>query len=302
MPSVQPPRWSREELEADRLKALTAFVSAFGAEGTKAYEQRVQELIGPLNQLFSARNDIANLSAETFTQHPGLLRVARFLAAPPISAYDLRTLIGGNVGVNRPNAERAASAARILNLALDPVRYPWLAEKRTASLAERDSAIHWTASICAIESMRTYRRNVSAREQEAKVRERLADAGFTESGRRAITLIEQLEPGAFSRECRLGDRNCDVPVRLADGRLLAIECKVSNTAINSKKRLNNDVGAKAAAWHDLFGTQVITVAVLSGVYSPGDLMRAQEQQRITIFWSHDLEPLVQFAISSARPT
>ena len=36
----------------------------------------------------------------------------------------------------------------------------------------------------------------------------------------------------------------DVPVRLRDGRLLAIECKVSNGAKNSWKRLNREIAGR----------------------------------------------------------
>jgi len=126
------------------------------------------------------------------------------------------------------------------------------------------------------------------------VRDRLEASGFKQVPRKPIKLIEELPLKSFASEVNLGPRNCDVPVRLADGRLLAIECKVSSEEANSKKRLNNDVGAKAEAWRSQFGAQVITAAVLSGVFSLNDLKQAQEDQRIMIFWSHDLEPLIDF--------
>lgn len=87
---------------------------------------------------------------------------------------------------------------------------------------------------------------------------------------------------------------CDVPVRLHDGRLLALECKVSNSALNSVKRLIRETGGKARAWKNAFGLQVITGAALAGVYKLGNLMDAQENYGIAMFWEQDLRPLQEF--------
>jgi hypothetical protein len=143
--------------------------------------------------------------------------------------------------------------------------------------------------------MRTYQRNTPARAQEAQVSDALITAGFEPVTTRYILSLEDIERGTFtSGECRVGDHKCDRAVRLYDGRLLAIECKVSNSAVNSKKRLNNDVGAKAAAWRKDFGEQLITAAVLAGVYALGNLTSAQSHDGVTILWAHDLQPLVSF--------
>lgn len=90
-----------------------------------------------------------------------------------------------------------------------------------------------------------------------------------------------------------------MPVRLLDGRLLAIECKVSNSAINSVKRLLRETGNKAERWRDAFGQQALPAAVLSGVYRLGNLVEAQETLQITLFWEHDLDKLAAF-VTAAR--
>ncbi len=75
---------------------------------------------------------------------------------------------------------------------------------------------------------------------------------------------------------------------------MPIECKVSNSAINSVKRLNNDVGSKATSWKRDFGLlQVVPTAVISGVYKLHNLIEAQSRG-VTIFWGHDLEPLTNW--------
>ena len=75
---------------------------------------------------------------------------------------------------------------------------------------------------------------------------------------------------------------------------MALECKVSNSATNSVKRLNNDAAAKAESWRRDFGErQVVPVAVLSGVYKTHNLMEAQDRG-LSIFWAHDLDELLKW--------
>jgi len=298
MAKVMPPRWSIEELESGRQGALAEFIASWGKEGIQRYIDTVEQLSIQIRRLFAATNDLGDLSAATFTGDASLVAAARFVTAPPVSADDLKTLVGGNLSAKTPDTPRAERVAKIVRTAWDPLRFPWLNPRRVATKAERDTAIKWTASIWAIESMRTYKRITSAREQELKVAQALESAGFQSLEPRRIDALEDLDRGSFTRECRIGDHKSDVPVRLRDGRLLAIECKVSNSAVNSKKRLNNDVGAKASDWKKTFGAQVITAAVLSGVYSLGNLITAQDHQDIIIFWAHDLNRLKEFVTAA----
>lgn len=75
---------------------------------------------------------------------------------------------------------------------------------------------------------------------------------------------------------------------------MAIKCKVSNSAINSVERLNNDAAAKAEAWRSDFGTvQVVPIAVLSSVYKLHNLESAQSRG-LTLIWLHDIAKLVSW--------
>jgi hypothetical protein len=75
---------------------------------------------------------------------------------------------------------------------------------------------------------------------------------------------------------------------------MPIECKVSNSALNSVKRLNNDAAVKAEVWLRDFGaTQVVPVAVLSGVYKLDKLEEAQARG-LTLYWDHRLMDLIQW--------
>ena len=97
----------------------------------------------------------------------------------------------------------------------------------------------------------------------------------------------------------MGSRKADLVVSLWDGRIMPIECKVSNSALNSVKRLNNDAAVKASVWLADFGTtNIVPVAVLSGVYALRSLEEAQERG-LTLYWAHRLSDLVQW-IESTR--
>ena len=87
--------------------------------------------------------------------------------------------------------------------------------------------------------------------------------------------------------------------RLRDGRLLALECKVSNGPKNSWKRLNREVGGKAERWRAAFGGQLVTGAVLAGVFDLSCLVAAQGDEGVAIYWEHDLTRLITF-LSAAR--
>ena len=120
--------------------------------------------------------------------------------------------------------------------------------------------------------------------QELRVENALLNAQFQKRATRTIqTLADAPHLGEFCGESKLGTRKADFVVRLWDQRVLPIECKVSNSSTNSVKRLNNDAAAKAEAWRRDFGTtQVVSAAVLSGVYKLNNLLEAQDRG-LTIF-------------------
>lgn len=75
---------------------------------------------------------------------------------------------------------------------------------------------------------------------------------------------------------------------------MAIECKVSNSAINSVKRLNREAAGKAEKWIYEFGAlNVVPVAVLSGVYKLHNIKSAQDRG-LTVYWAHDLNELLDW--------
>ena len=98
----------------------------------------------------------------------------------------------------------------------------------------------------------------------------LSSVGFKEVATREIPMLTAApNSGEFCGETRLAGTRANVVVRVRDSRVMPIECKVSNSAVNSYKRIVHDTGGKAATWYrELGAAQVVPAAVLSGVFSP----------------------------------
>lgn len=258
-----------------------------------AYAAEYRKLKPAVDALFATTGNLTSLQDASLDDLETVGAV-RHLAAPPISADDLSTvlevLVSESEGLTRKEA-----LVEIALSALDPIRVPWLGESRHPTDEEVRSAVDWTTGVWAAERVRTARRMAPSQRQEDAVASALVAAGFTEVHRpSAIHVVDVLDRGCFCREVEVAGTKADVPVRLRDGRLLAIECKVSNSYTNSVKRLIRETGGKSARWRSAFGDQVVTAAVLAGVFKLKNLREAQEQHRITLFWEHDLDPLAQF--------
>lgn len=288
-----PMRWSMEELENQRLRALEHFIRERLRPPEQEYSARFRELHRTLEELFLATNDLRCFTPEQLGHDRKLLDAARYLASPPWSESDLRTVVGVNViWRKRLPPDTVAQAIRALRVGWDPHRFRWVHEGRPPTLEEREVALKWTASIWAIERLRTRRRMERSQQQQDAVELELIQAGYQkEQAIRNIQFPHHLGAGFFTSEVLLGGTKCDVAVRLRDERLLAIECKVSNDSLNSVKRLIRESGGKAQRWRQAFGEMVIPAVVLAGVYKLRHLVQAQETYGLTIFWEHDLSQL-----------
>lgn len=192
-----------------------------------------------------------------------------------------------------------AQAARVRDTVLaiiDPHRFPWVAEGRKPTKEESRTAVVASAALAAAREVETRRRNTSKETQEQAVKDLLTSVGFEEVATREIPMLTAAPgPGEFCGETRLAGTRADVVVRLRDSRVMPIECKVSNSAVNSYKRIVHDTGGKAATWYrELGAAQVIPAAVLSGVFNPANLADVQDNVGVALFWQHRLKDLADF--------
>lgn len=294
-----PPRWTDEQFDVQLTRALEAFRAERLREPVEQYLEVFDGYAASVRSLLSETGNLSRLTdafLETLAD-PDLLEALRYLAGPPISTDDLKTLADASLAPNklREDPKMAARVVDTVLASLDTKRFPWVAEERPPRDHELSAAAMASASLMATQRVQTNRRNQAKTDQEEAVKAYLADIGLTEVESREInTHGEAPAPGSFCGECLFGHRKADIVVQLHDGSLMPVECKVSNSATNSVKRLNNDAAAKAAAWIDYFGRgQTVPSAVLSGVFKKNNLRQAQDAG-LTIFWAHDLGPLGDF--------
>ncbi|MGH8034610.1 MAG: XamI family restriction endonuclease, partial [Lysobacterales bacterium] len=203
-------------------------------------------------------------------------------------------------GVLKKSPAKLRKVYEVIERIIDPFRFPWVVTGKPPTKQQLQTALIASAVLLATQRLATERRHDGKEGQETKVKDHLRGIGFSEVSAAAInTLVKGPQPMQFCAECQLGARKADVVVRLHDTRLMAIECKVSNSATNSVKRLNNDAAVKADYWLKQFGTaQVVPAAMLSGVFKVINLEQAQTRG-LALFWSHDLAKLSEF-IESTR--
>ncbi len=298
---VLPRILAADQLEQQSAAALRAFVNQRLKEGTGPYEKAYRRIRPIVEKLFASTNNLHDLNPSVFHVQPALVEAARYLGGPPLSQDDLDTLSGGNVSSRKKiDPELASKAVEAIEAFLDPFRFSWLSSHKKPTKSTIQAAIDWTTSLWAVEKCKTARRGESSALQEKKVAAEFRSAGLQElQGIRRIESLDELPRAHFTSEIILGVGKADLAVRLNDGRLLAVECKVSNSALNSVKRLNRETVGKAERWRTLYGQQVITAAVLAGVFKVSNLMEAQGAG-LFIFWEHELTPLREFVEQTSK--
>jgi XamI restriction endonuclease len=291
--------WTREQLEADRINAIGLFRKERMEEPLEDYLEGFDEYQGYIEELLETTVDLSRLddTALEVLSDLHLLEAFRYIAAPPISTDDLKVLAEAKLskGWLQKHPEEVQRLVQVVRAVLDRRRFSWVVENREPTEAERGAAVMASAALMAASRAQTRRRTIGKEQQEAMVTAALVEIGLKEVPSRNIPNVT-LAPsaGEFCGESVLGTRKGDIIVRLWDHRVMPIECKVSNSYINSVKRLNNDAAVKAEIWKSDFGLrQVVPTAVISGVYKLHNLQEAQDRG-LTLFWANNLKPLTDW--------
>ncbi len=303
------PRWSAAQIAADAQISRDDFRQRRMGEPLQKYleaftrlEIANRRIIGGLAALLADPVDSVALAA--VMKDKDLLTALRYIGAPPVSEDDLETLSGDTLTSARVLAspEFAVAVRDVLRAILDPKRFPWIAARRAPSTRERDAAILASTVLASSQEVQTKRRSDERQIVEGLVHGVLIGLGFkqqpaTRGGIQSLLNSTAPKPGEFMTGCTLGENNADFVIGLSDSRLLVIEAKGSNSAINSRKRLNMEAVQKAKAWAD-FGRDVVSAAAIRGVFNPAEVLRAQETP-LVIFWAHRMDDL-KILLEAAR--
>lgn len=263
-----------------------------------ALYRAAQAVIPGLDKVAGSKDPGPSLAA--WLEDPDCAAILRSLPGPPISEDDLATLLDASISPARLRREAvlAAALASLITRALDRHRFVWIAQGRQASPLELHAAVVSTAVLAAATRAQTQRRSDERDQLEEAVAAALGTIGWTAVATPKQSLRTTRDwPGSstFMRHVTLGEHNADFVIRLADGRIVALECKASNSALNSRKRLYKEAERDARHWIELFGTQVVPAVALRGVFGPRLVQQAQAAG-LVIFWSHRLGDLTDFVV------
>lgn len=300
MMMIEPPRWDRDRLEQDRQTAISNFRRERLEEPLEAYLETFDQYQSAFEDLLETTVDLTDLRVNALhvLSDTRLLEAFRYLAGPPISTDDLKT-VAEAASINKrhlaKDPELVARVVDLVMLAVDRRRFPWIAENRSPTEAESTAAVVASAALIATQRLGTARRTEGKKQQEQRVEDALLAAGFLKVARRTIHALPTApNVGQFCGESLLGSAKADFIVRLWDHRVMALECKVSNSALNSVKRLNREAASKAEAWRRDFGeTQIVPASVISGVFKLEKLLDAQ-RRGLTIFWGHGIDVMMNW--------
>lgn len=301
------PRWTDEEIVRDAAIAREEFRQRRFGEPRSRYLEAFAEfettngwLLPRLEQLLRAEPD-ADTLAEVLRREDRVTAL-RYVGGPPISLDDLKTLAESTLAASRvqAHAEQARAIAEVLRSIIDPKRFPWIEEGRAATPAEYAAALLASSVLVATQRVQTARRGDERAIVEGSVRGLLVGLGYSESKTRPERGIQSLRAdapamGCYMRTVNLGADNADLVIGLGDGRVLAVECKGSNSEINSRKRLNKEAAQNARAWLALFGREVVPAVAIQGVFKPAYVKEAQETP-LVVFWGHrpaDLKAFIE---------
>lgn len=301
--------WTEDEVAADCESSADHFRERRGTtdslddylEQFASAEAAAERVIGQLSEILSDPADKELLV--DIVSNKELYTALRYLTAPPISDDDLATMLHRRPTTAALNEDEAYAGGlvTILRANLDPKRFPWVSSGERPTRSQLQAATLASAVAIAIQRVQTKRRGDEKSGLEGAVERMLTALEFQKvaSPRENIENVEDLPaPGTYMSEVTLGGHNADFVIGLRDRRRLALECKSSNSGINSRKRLNKEVCSDAAAWAEQFGNQVVTGAALRGVFESRYVLEAQATP-LLIFWSHRLEDLREF-IEAAR--
>lgn len=287
---------ARESFREERIASERYWASLYRDEFELACHQ--------VEQVFEITNNLSDLEGHAVDLlGGGYLDTLRYMTCPVVSADDFKSVSGvGTTARNRlADPDLARDAMSYLSRNLNECLFPWMHEGIEPTQVDLEAAKRTIAALVAEQKIKTLMRNRPSRDQEEAVRSALIkQARFKMVSAHPIDIVSDApQPGqVFDKETSVGGVRADIVLGLHDGRFMALECKVSNSGVNSYKRLNHEVTDKVEKWSAMFGNNgVVGGCVLQGIFEVDNLMSAQ-QSGVSIFWSRDLGALVSYVEST----
>src|SRR5690349_12658042 len=175
-----PRRWSAAQLSRSALAATDHFRAERRNEPAKVYADFFEAFVPIFRNIIedalpSLSDNVREVDRELLARivdDPNSRIAFRYLAAPPISDDDLKTLAASRLSatalrIDQDQAERVREA--VLSV-IDPYRFPWIEAGRVATDQEKQIAVVASAVLVASQRVGTRRRNDAKKEQEERVK------------------------------------------------------------------------------------------------------------------------------------
>ncbi|TCP93736.1 XamI restriction endonuclease [Sphingomonas sp. PP-CE-1A-559] len=238
----------------------------------------------------------------TLTQTGKHILVLRHLFAPPISQDQLKLVAplypkGAEKQGSRLSQAAAQQFAEQFSNRRDKFLTPWLNSNAMPTRQQVKRLLDTVTPMISSQIFNTVRRNRLSDEQELAVEQVLQASGW---GRVMSTTLESpsdVPAKSYMRKTRCrssktATKEVDIACGVDSKLILAMECKVSNDATNSVKRVN-DVMDKVKSWNDTWASFIQTAALFQGVVLYKDVARMLSSE-VEVFWSHDLDRFVKW--------
>jgi hypothetical protein len=204
-------------IPASRLLTKELFRQERLREPLEAYLEAFERYQGFVENLLKTSVDLTELekTAVDILTDPQLLEAFRYLAGPPLSQDDLKTLSEAvlSPGKLRADPEMVRRIIQVVRIGLDRRRFPWVSERREPAEQERGAAVLASAVLMATSRVGAMRRHEGKDAQEQSVEEALLRDGLQKVTTRTIPTLHQAPaPGCFCRESLLGERKADFVV------------------------------------------------------------------------------------------
>lgn len=157
------PRWTREELDAERLAARELFRKARSEEPAELYGDEYEKAHQAVAEMLETTVDLSQLrtALPDIVRKPELFRALRYTTGPPISQDDLVTVADVELSqrylAQHPDAYEAIADSILM--ILDRKRFPWVLEEREPTSEEKAIALIATATMNAYQAVQAIRRN-----------------------------------------------------------------------------------------------------------------------------------------------
>lgn len=224
-------------------------------------------------------------------------RPMRHFLAPPVSQDQFKLICPSwpksseKTGTGLTEARAQATEAIFLERRSQHLT-AWINRKRPPRIVELSAAISSIAPLMANQGISTAKRGRLSVAQESSVLKLLAAKNWVRLQSSLVSEGGQLPTKSFMYKTKFASgpgesKEVDVACGLGGTVVLALECKVTNDATNSVKRID-DVLNKANAWKSKWGTFVRPAALLQGVIKSSDVNRLLVNG-VEVFWSHRLD-------------